>query len=230
MTAPDAAMIFAAGLGTRMGDLTKARPKPLLEVGGQTLLDRAIGLAEQAGTLTIGVNTHYLADQIGDHLADRDIGISHEPELLDTGGGLRAAVPRLFPQRTAPMFTLNPDVLWLGPNPLSTLSQTFDAAHMRALVLLVAPDRAHARNGGGDFGLDAQGHITRGGPWIYGGAQILHPGDLTPIPGPVFSLNRLWDRLIETGDLYGTVYPGHWCDVGTPEALATAQTLIEAQP
>ena len=94
--APDALMLFAAGFGTRMGALTRDRPKPLIEVGGRALLDHALDVASGAGIGRIAVNTHYKAEQIQAHLAGRDIALAHEPdEILDTGGGLRAALPLL---------------------------------------------------------------------------------------------------------------------------------------
>ena len=87
-------MLFAAGRGTRMGALTLDRPKPLVEVAGLPLIDHALGLAEAAGAEPIVVNTHYLAPMIEAHLGERVL-YSPEPTLLETGGGLRAALPLL---------------------------------------------------------------------------------------------------------------------------------------
>ncbi len=117
-------MLFAAGFGTRMGDLTKSRPKPLVEVAGRALLDHALSLVSGAGGARTVVNTHYLGDQIADHLAGKDIALSHEaPDILDTGGGLRNALP-LLGQDT--VMTLNTDAVWAGPNPLSLLNAAWD--------------------------------------------------------------------------------------------------------
>ncbi|MDE3080656.1 MAG: NTP transferase domain-containing protein, partial [Paracoccaceae bacterium] len=85
---PDALMLFAAGFGTRMGALTATRPKPLVEVAGRPLIDHALDLASGASVGRIVVNTHYLPDQIAAHLAGRGILLSHEPQILETGGGL----------------------------------------------------------------------------------------------------------------------------------------------
>ncbi|MDO5528436.1 MAG: NTP transferase domain-containing protein, partial [Paracoccus sp. (in: a-proteobacteria)] len=84
-------MIFAAGKGTRMAPLTDTRPKPLIEVGGQALLDRALDHGRHAGCAPIVVNAHYLAEQIAAHLGGSDVTISREDTLLETGGGLRRA-------------------------------------------------------------------------------------------------------------------------------------------
>ncbi|GGF62811.1 nucleotidyltransferase [Paracoccus acridae] len=216
-------MIFAAGHGTRMRPLTDSLPKPLIPVAGRTLLDRALDLGRAAGAGPVVVNTHYLGPQIADHLAGQDVAISDEPEtILDTGGGLRQALPLLG---TGPVMTLNPDVVWTGPNPLAAL----DAAwrdDMDALLMLVPLDRAAARQGTGDFSRDAEGRIARRGDYVYGGAQIIRPDRLAEIPDRVFSLNRLWDLLIAEGRAFGIVHAGGWCDVGYPEAIPLAERML----
>jgi len=218
-------MIFAAGFGTRMGALTANRPKPLLEIGGMTLLDRAIEIGRAAGMSRIVVNTHYLSEQVEAAVAGRDIAISREmPVILDTGGGLLKASSELGSQI---VFTMNPDALHLGPNPLSVLHAAWKACNSGALLLLVPPERAEMRKGGGDFTIGPEGALTRGGPLIYTGVQIIDIDGLDEIPGPAFSLNVHWDNLAAEGRLRGVVYPGRWCDVGTPEALAHAGTLLE---
>lgn len=221
---PGALMIFAAGFGTRMGALTAARPKPLLELGGTTLLDRAIALGQGAGAGRIVVNAHYRADMIEGAVAGRGIAVSREdPDILETGGGLRAALPFLNEQI---VYTLNPDALFLGPNPLTALAKGWRGQHTGALLLLVPHDRAGMRVGGGDFALGPVGALTRGGPYVYTGAQIIDTEGLDALPGPAFSLNAFWDRLAAEGRLHGLVYSGAWCDLGTPEALAHAETLL----
>ena len=217
-------MIFAAGLGTRMRPLTDNCPKPLVRVGDHTLLDRALELGRDAGCAPIVVNTHYLGQQIADHLAGQDIAISHEPQILDTGGGLRRALPLLG---DGPVATLNPDVVWTGPNVLAALARAWDGDRMDALLALVPVARATARQGAGDFALDAQGRIARRGDHVYAGAQILRTDLLADIPDPAFSLNVLWDRMIARGRAFGMVHPGGWCDVGYPEAIPLAEAMLD---
>ncbi|MGN7867273.1 nucleotidyltransferase family protein [Paracoccus sp. 22332] len=218
-------MIFAAGLGTRMRPLTDSLPKPLIPVAGRTLLDRALDLGRDAGAGPVVVNTHYLGDQIAAHLADRDVAISDEPgAILDTGGGLRQALPLLG---QGPVMTLNPDVVWTGPNPLAALNAAW-RDEMEALLMLVPLDRATGRQGAGDFSLDAAGRISRRGDFVYGGAQIIRPDRLARIPDTVFSLNRLWDLLIAEGRAFGIAHPGGWCDVGYPQAIPLAEAMLDA--
>ncbi len=216
-------MIFAAGLGTRMRPLTDSLPKPLIPVAGRTLLDRALDLGRDAGAGPVVVNTHYLGGQIADHLAGQDVAISDEGgAILDTGGGLRKALPLLGPGL---VMTLNPDVVWTGPNPLAALNAAW-RDDMDALLMLVPVGRATARQGAGDFSLDAEGRISRRGDYVYGGAQIIRPDRLAEIPDQVFSLNRLWDLLIAEGRAFGLAHPDGWCDVGYPEAIPLAEEML----
>jgi MurNAc alpha-1-phosphate uridylyltransferase len=220
----DAVMIFAAGFGTRMGVLTRNTPKPLLKVGGKALIDHALDRVAEADVERVVINTHYLAEQMAQHLSDRDVLISHEtPHILDSGGGLKAALPLL---RTDQPFTLNPDVLWLGPNPLILLKQAWDPACMDALMLCVPLERTHGRAGGGDFRIESSGQIMRGGDLVYGGAQIIKTERIADDPNTVFSLNKIWDEMNVEGRLHLVTYPGIWCDIGRPEGLVLAENLL----
>ncbi|WP_246020670.1 nucleotidyltransferase family protein [Paracoccus subflavus] len=222
-------MIFAAGLGTRMRPLTDTLPKPLIPVAGRTLLDRALDLGRDAGAGPVVVNTHHLGNRIAAHLAGRNVAISDEQgTILDTGGGLRQALPLLGrgpKDKSGPVMTLNPDVVWTGPNPLAALNAAW-RDDMDVLLMLVPLDRATARQGAGDFSLDGAGRIARGGDLVYGGAQIVRPDRLADIPDRVFSLNRLWDLLIAQGRAHGIVHPGGWCDVGYPAAIPLAEGML----
>ncbi|MFW2542811.1 nucleotidyltransferase family protein [Primorskyibacter sp. 2E107] len=219
---PDAVMLFAAGFGTRMGALTKDKPKPLIEVAGRPLLDHALALTE--GLKTRVVNAHHHADQITGHLSGTDVHVSIEtPDILDTGGGLRHALPLL---RTNPVFTLNTDAVWSGPNPLSLLAKHWQPEVMDALLLCVPLVRAIGRKGSGDFSLASTGVLTRAGDLVYTGAQIVKTDGLQEIPDAAFSLNRLWNRMAGTGRLHGLTYPGSWCDVGHPDGIALAEEML----
>ncbi|HVG47074.1 MAG TPA: nucleotidyltransferase family protein [Rubellimicrobium sp.] len=222
---PRAAMIFAAGLGTRMGALTADRPKPLIAVGGRPLIDPALAYAKEAGADPIVVNVHYKADQLRDYLADQPVRIADETErLLETGGGLKAALPLLGP---GPVWTINSDAAWSGPNPLAALAYAWRPG-MEALLLVVPRERALGYGGAGDFDLDATGRLARGTSFVYTGAQILRTEGLAEIPQTVFSLNRLWDRALARGGLFGLVHQGGWCDVGRPENLSLAEDLLRS--
>lgn len=218
-------MVFAAGFGTRMRELTKDRPKPLIPVLGRSLLDRALDYGHRVSASPMVVNTHYLGEKISKHLEGQDIFISHEDDILETGGGLRRALPLLG---AGEVMTLNPDVVWRGENPLQVLAQAWDRAKMDALLLVKPREGLAGRKGGADFTLN-QGRIarTKGDEGVvYLGAQILKTEGLAAIKEDVFSLNLLWDQMIASGRAYAVIYDGEWCDVGSPEGLLEAETLL----
>ena len=217
-----AAMIFAAGFGTRMRALTKTMPKPMVPLAGRPMIDHTIDLLRDAGIRRIAANTHYLPDAIEPHLRARGVEVLREaPEILDTGGGLRHALPLLG---NGPVITINPDALWLGRNPVLELLNAWQS-DMRALLLLVPQNTAHGTENSGDFSLE-HGEIRRGGPFIYGGAQVIQTDKLDEIESDVFSLNVFWDHLALSGPLNGQSHEGGWCDIGTPEGLAHAERIL----
>lgn len=234
MSEPSTAMILAAGFGTRMGALTQERPKPLMPVGGGTLIDHALDLATDAGVTDAVINLHYRGPQIRAHLADRKmprVAFSEEsPEILDTGGGLVQARPMLG---AAAFFALNSDNVFVGDNPLKTLSRAWMPAEMDALLLLVPRDQTRAYTRPGDFTIDGSGVPQPRGeaktaPYVYTGAQIIAPESLDGAPDGAFSIKVIWERLRHTGRLRAAVYGGHWVDVGTPEGLLEAEAAMTA--
>jgi N-acetyl-alpha-D-muramate 1-phosphate uridylyltransferase len=230
--APAGLMLFAAGLGTRMGALTAHQPKPLIRVAGRALLDHALDVADAMPLARKVINLHYLPDRIEAHLAHRrDIAFSREPGvLLDTGGGLKAALPMFG---TRPVFTLNTDAVWTGENPLRQLATAWDGARMDCLLLLLPLAAVRAHTGAGDFTMDAAGRLRRGAgaqSLVYLGAQIVSPALVSAVPDRVFSMNRVWDAAIERGRLHGVVHQGGWCDVGHPEGIAEAEAMLQARP
>lgn len=218
---PDALMLFAAGFGTRMGALTKDRPKPLVQVAGRPLIDHALDHARGVITGPKVANLHYLPDQLEDHLAGTDVHCLREgPEILETGGGLRNALPLLG---SGPVFTMNSDAVWAGPNPLQMLRDHWRDG-MEALLLCIDPARAVGHSGTGDFLPGPP--VTRGPGLIYTGAQILRTEGLMQIEEASFSLNLLWNDMLKRGTLHILPYDGEWCDVGRPEGIALAEDML----
>lgn len=221
---PEAAMLFAAGFGTRMGDLTRDRPKPLIEVAGRPLIDHALDLLRPLELPRLVANLHYKPEMLRAHLEPQGVAVSVEtPDILDTGGGLRAALPLLGP---GPVYTVNTDAIWSGPNPLEMLRDAWNADEMDALLICVPSAQAIGHKGAGDFAIDAAGRVARGAGTIYAGAQILRTDLLAEIEEDVFSLNRVWDRMLQRNRLFALEYPGRWCDVGHPEGIALAERLL----
>ncbi|MEM1313582.1 MAG: nucleotidyltransferase family protein [Pseudomonadota bacterium] len=236
MTGPRRAMVMAAGRGTRMGELTRTTPKPLLKACGRPLIDRALDRAQEAGIEEAVVNVHHLADRLEAHLSRRAtprIVISDEREaLLETGGGVRKALPLLG---EAPALVLNSDAVWTGAAPVPALVSAWDEARMDALLLLVPRTRARAYTRPGDFFAGEDGRPRRRGdaataPLVYTGAQIIRPGVFAEGPDGAFSTNLIWDRLLVRGRLFAVVHDGDWVDVGTPAGLAEAEAAIAEEP
>lgn len=232
MTAIRSAMVLAAGLGTRMRPLTDTRPKPMVEVNGSPLIDHVLDRLQQAGVERTVVNLHHHADLLEQHLSRRAkpaITASDErATLLDSGGGVKKALPQLGHD---PFFVINADTIWIeGMRPnLPGLAASFDPNRMDGILLLASTASSIGYDGRGDFVLGAEGHLTRRPehgvvPFVYAGAAVLHPRLFDGTPDGPFSLNRLFDRAISEKRLFGLRLEGLWMHVGTPEAIAEAET------
>ena len=234
--APRSAMVLAAGLGTRLRPVTDHLPKPLVSVAGRALLDHAVDRLAAAGVERIVVNLHYKGDLIAAHLAARTqprIELSHEDALLETGGGVKRALPWLDDA----FFVVNGDILWLDGlvHALRRLAAAFDAKKLDAVLLLQRTITAIGYDGIGDYFLDPLGNPRRRSehevaPYIFAGIQILHRRLFAGIDDAVFSLKRLYDRAENAGRLGAIVHDGEWFHVGTPDGLdATRARLAELQ-
>ncbi len=235
-TAPDTAMVLAAGHGTRMRPVSETTPKPLVKVAGRALIDHCLDGLAAAGVRTAIVNVHHLADLIEAHLKDRTapkIVISDERDaLLETGGGIKRALPLLG---EAPFLVRNSDSFWLeGVRPnLRWLAGAWDGARMDALLLLASSVNAIGYHGRGDFVLDKDGRVARRpdrevAPFIYAGAAIIDPRLFAVAPDGAFSLNLLFDKAIEAGRLFGARLDGLWINVETPASIKAAEAAYAA--
>jgi MurNAc alpha-1-phosphate uridylyltransferase len=234
MIVPRTAMVLAAGFGERMRPLTERMPKPMVEVAGKPLLDHVLDRLAEAGVETAVVNVHYLAGQIEKHVAKRPkpkIVISDERvQILGTGGGVVKALPHLG---DAPFFHVNSDSIWIdGVNGnLPRLAAAFDPQTMDALLLLAPSAGSIGYSGRGDFAMAPDGRLRRRAerevlPFVYAGAAILSPAMFAGAKPEPFSLTTLFDRASESGRLFGLRLEGLWMHVGTPDAIALAETAI----
>jgi N-acetyl-alpha-D-muramate 1-phosphate uridylyltransferase len=231
---PRSAMVLAAGLGTRMRPITDTTPKPLVEIGGRTLLDHAIDRLALVGVERVVVNLHYKAEMVAAHLAGRQhprIELSQEKELLETGGGVARALPRL----DEIFFVVNADVLWLDSKDyaLARLAGVFDPECMDAVLLLQRTAGAVGYEGSGDYFLDPLGMPRRRGerevaPFLFTGIQLLHRRLFDGIAETRFSLNQVYDRAERAGRLHAIVHDGEWFHVGTPEGLARTRARFSS--
>jgi MurNAc alpha-1-phosphate uridylyltransferase len=238
MTAPTTAMVLAAGLGTRMRPLTDDRPKALVEVAGQALIDHVLRRLGESGVDRVVVNVHWFAERLESHLAARadgpEILISDErAELLETGGGLKKAAALLG---TDPVFVANIDSVWTdnsapGETALNQLARMWNPSIMDAVLLLARREGSIGFEGGGDFFLAGDGRLTFRGeaaeaPFAYMGVHICRPDYVADGPDGPFSLSGFWRRSAAAGRLYGCVLDGDWMHVGDPQARDAAEAKL----
>jgi MurNAc alpha-1-phosphate uridylyltransferase len=227
-------MLMAAGLGKRMRPLTDTMPKPLVAVAGVSLIDRALNWLDASGVASVVVNSHYKADMLVSHLRKRSspvLSFSHEDVLLETGGGIKKALPMLGKQ---PFFVINSDVICLDGNKpaLQRLLDAWNDKTMDALLLLHPLERAVGFYGEGDFSIGSDGAVVRRGrqayaPYVYTGIQLLHPRIFKDSPEGAFSLNLLYDR--DIARIHAVVHDGEWLHVGDPQGLADAEAFLSTR-
>ena len=200
-------IILAAGLGKRMQPLTLKKPKPLLEIRGKTLLERAIELLINHGVEELSINIHHLGDQIEKYISKlkfrANIKISNEKQqLLDTGGGVKKGAQRF---KDNPFFVINPDTLWTEKysEEIQTLEKTYFKEKTPCL-LLVNKELSIDKSFKGDFNLKNK-IITKDekNQYIFTGLQIISRDNLDFISKKVFSINEVWNNLIDKKNLYG---------------------------
>lgn len=227
---PRTAMVLAAGLGKRLRPHTLSRPKPLVSVAGRSLIDRTLDRLEAVGVTDVVVNLHYRADMLAAHLQRRgspNITLLHEEVLLETGGGVLNALPKLGPD---PFLVVNSDMIWRDglTDTMALMGRHFDPERMDALLMMQPTIRALGYHGQGDFHMDPAGRLIRRrapkvAPFLFSGVQILRPEVFDGMTVEPFSLNRIYDIAQEAGRLYGTRHDGDWLEVGTPATLALAE-------
>lgn len=232
-------MILAAGKGTRMGGLSDTLPKPLTEVNGHSLMDRLLAHLKAAGVERTIVNVHHLAEQMETHLQNEiDAGsvlISDERDgLLETGGGVKKALPKLGAD---PFFVVNGDALWVDSDAsnLARMRAHWDASRMDALLLLVKTEEALGYEGVGDFrkadGEGAQPIEFRGdaphSSHMYGGVLLINPDLYKETPEGAWSNRFVFRKAASEGRLYGLPIDGHWMHIGTRDAIAAAEEKLK---
>ncbi len=232
---PKSAMVLAAGLGTRMRPYNGHIPKPLVAVGGKSLIDYGLDRLADAGVERAVVNVHHLADAMERHLAPRQQAAHrHFRRARRNCSAPAAASPRRCRNSaTRRSFWSIPTRLWLDgvkPN-FARLAEAFDADAMDALLLLAPTTGSIGYDGRGDYAMLPDGRLRRRAeqevvPFIYAGAAILSPALFAGAPAGAFPLTLLFDRAGANGRLFGLRLEGVWMHVGTPEAVAAAEAAL----
>lgn len=227
----DQAMILAAGQGVRMRPLTLRTPKPLLEVGGVSMLDRLLSALKMCAVDRVMINTCYLGDKIRQHVQDMSgITTSTESTCLETGGGILNVLD-FFQDR--PFFVVNGDVALVTPTApvFDQLQAAWDDA-TDVLLALVPLSKAWGYEGVGNYFMEGDQITHRAdrdsAPYIYGGVQIFHPRAFLDFSPGVFSSVKVFHAAQKAGRLRGIVLEGDWYHFGTPEALKMGQKFFKA--
>ena len=222
-------MILAAGLGKRMQPLTLKTPKPLLEINNYTLLERAINLLIDHGVQEISINVHYLPDQIKSFINRKKfkvkITISNEENLLlDTGGGVLKGTQNFGDN---PFFVINPDTVW-SQHYLAELKslEVIYSKNNKPTLLLVNKKLSIDPSFQGDFNLNNE-KITKDSEnqFIFTGLQIINRSVFTNEKSEVFSLNKVWDKLIKGKNLLGLESNQKFYHLNTSDMYRKIQSL-----
>tara|TARA_B100000029_G_scaffold500346_1_gene571964 strand:- start:759 stop:1454 length:696 start_codon:yes stop_codon:yes gene_type:complete len=203
------AMILAAGFGKRIHPLTLKNPKPLLKIGKETLLSNTLNFLSLYGIKEVIINVHYLRDQIIEYINKNYFKLSikvieEKDEILDTGGGILNAIENFS---NLPFLVINPDTIW-NSNYLKELKlmETFflEKEKAKCLLLVVNKKKSFDTSIKGDFNLK-KGLINRKDnlQYIYTGLQIINPDVFSDLDFKIFSINKIWNKLIDKEELYG---------------------------
>ena len=203
------AMILAAGFGKRIHPLTLKHPKPLLKIGKETLLSNTLKFLKLFGIKQAVINVHYLEEQIVDYISRNKFDLTvtvvkEKDKILDTGGGVLNAIQHFSNEA---FLIINPDTIWNSYylEEAKLMQKVFFENKKKCLLLVVNKEKSFDRTFRGDFNLK-DSLIDRKDKdnldYIYAGLQIIEPRVFSNINEKVFSINRIWDKLIASNELY----------------------------
>ena len=226
------AMILCAGFGKRLRPLTLSSPKPLLKIDGKTLLSNTLNILEQFGIKQVVINVHYLGEQIIDYIKKNEFNmaitiVNEKDKILDTGGGVLNAIQHFSNE---PFMVVNPDTIW-NSNYLDELKgmekEFFINKKNKCFLLVVNKNKSFDLSFKGDFNLE-NNLINRKDKenlkYIYTGVQILTPNVFNHLDLKVFSINKIWDRLIQNSNLFAKESDVNFLHVST---LNIYKSLLE---
>lgn len=216
------AMILSAGRGERLRPLTDTVPKSLVEVGGKSLLERHLGRLQDAGIVEVVINLGWLGAEIVARIGNGSmfgLKVSYSDEgddVLETGGGIHKALPLLG---SDPFLVINADILTDMPVPQIELDDT----SLGHLIMVQSP----AYRVGGDFDVvDGRIKNTSQQSLTFSGVAVYRPELFDGCEAGRFSIVPILREAADATQLTGSLYEGHWADVGTPERLAAANQFF----
>jgi MurNAc alpha-1-phosphate uridylyltransferase len=232
---PRTAMILAAGLGARMGQLTTEMPKTLLTVQRRPILAHILDRLAEVGVDRLVINLHHLGEQVRQYLADEtrfEIAYSDERDgLMNTGGGIRQALPLLGNE---PFFVINGDAFWLDahqPN-LLRLAFAYEQSGADIQLLLEATPKVVGFTGQGDYFMAADGRLQKRqgqmvAPFMFCGIYLMQADVFHDVPLGPFSSVLLFDAAELAGKLFGLRHDGLWAQLNSPEGLAELSARLD---
>ena len=231
---PRTAFVLAAGLGTRMRPLTDNLPKPLIEVHGRSIIDRALDKLADIGVTRAIINVHYLPEMLIDHLSRRrdiEIIFSREEVRLETAGGILNAIKHISDD---PIYVISSDVVWedAGKPALLKLAENWND-DLVALLALQRVKNSYGYDGQGDFNMTKAGELSwreegMEADFVFTGLQILCPKifrkpDIIAL-GNNFALNKIYRAYLS--QIKGIENEGKWYHIGTPQALSGLPPIL----
>jgi MurNAc alpha-1-phosphate uridylyltransferase len=223
------AMVLAAGYGTRLKPLTDRTPKPLVPVAGKPMVEYALDKLRAYGIEEVIINVAHLKDQLTTYVSQLrglTVKISEEIEPLETGGGLKKALPLLGAE---PFFTINSDILWQdeGESALERLARNWDDANMDVLLLAQSKVRAVGHDKGEDHlfikPVNTIEWNEEEAPYIIAGIGIMHPRILLNAPDGKFTVKILWHQALARNRLFCLPHLGQWFQTGSLADIKTAE-------
>ena len=229
------AIVLAAGYGTRLKPLTDRMPKPLVPVAGKPMIEYALEKLRAYGIKEIVINVSHLKEQLVAYAGSFQgltIRISEETEPLETGGGLKKALPLLGSE---PFFAINSDIIWTDgrESALERLANCWDETKMDILLLTQSRAKAVGYDKGEDHLFIKPGNTfgwrEQEAPYIIAGLGIMHPKVFSVAPEGKFSVKILWHRALHQNRLACLPHNGRWFQTGTLDDIRKAEEHLERE-
>jgi MurNAc alpha-1-phosphate uridylyltransferase len=226
------AMVLAAGYGTRLKPLTERMPKPLVPVSGKPMIEYALDRLLAYGIEEVIVNVSHHKEQLMDYLSkfkSLSFKISEEAAPLETGGGLKHALPLVGIE---PLFSINSDIIWFDENEtaLERLAQNWDGSKMDFLLLAQSKSKAVGHDKGEDHLFVKRENTIdwneQEAPYIVAGIGIFHPRVLLAAPNGKFSVKILWHQALAQNRLFCLPHNGQWFQTGKIDDIKKAENFF----
>ena len=204
----EVAVILGAGFGKRLSPITNKIPKPLVEIGNETILEKTIKLVKKLNLKKILINTHYKRDQLKNFIEKKNFDIDIElfeevPEILNTGGGI---LNMIMENKNENFLTFNPDTLWNENyiDEILKMENHFFNSNSKNILLVVNKNKSFDQNLIGDFNFEADKlYKTKPLNFIYTGCQILEKKIFKKFNNKSFPMSEVWNDLLSRNELMG---------------------------